>query len=160
MKTFYRSLTLAAALLLLLPIHSLAITDYSAVMLNAQEEQMVNFVREDRARYGLSMPIIDPELCQIARIKAQDMLSNGYFSHISPTFGNIRTMLTQFGVTYKGASENIARSRSVEHAQASFLSSSEGHRATLMGRHWTHMGIGIVTTPQGFVYAVQIFARR
>jgi len=121
---------------------------------------MVNFVREDRARYGLSMPTIDPQLCEIARIKALDMLNNGYFSHNSPTYGDIRTMLTRFGVSYKGASENIARSRTVEHAQAAFLSSSSGHRTTLMGSQWTHMGIGVVTTPQGFVYAVQIFVRR
>lgn len=160
MKTFYRSLTVAAVLIMLFPIHSQAITHYSAVTLNAQEVQMVNFVREDRARYGLAMPEVDPELCRIARIKAEDMLTGGYFAHTSPTYGDVRSMLTQFGVSYKGASENIARSRSVEHAQAAFLSSSSGHRATLMGRQWTHMGIGIVTTPQGFVYAVQIFVRR
>ncbi len=63
-----------------------------------------------------------------------------------------------FGVDFNGASENIARSRTVEHAEAAFLSSSS-HRITLMGRQWTRMGVGVATTPEGFVYVVQIFVR-
>ena len=62
------------------------------------------------------------------------------------------------GVDFNGASENIARSRTVEHAEAAFLSSSS-HRITLMGRQWTRMGVGVATTPEGFVYVVQIFVR-
>ena len=50
------------------------------------------------------------------------------------------------------------RSRTVEHAEAAFLSSSS-HRITLMGRQWTRMGVGVATTPEGFVYVVQIFVR-
>lgn len=67
-------------------------------------------------------------------------------------------MLTHFSVDFNGASENIARSRTVEHAEAAFLSSSS-HRITLMGRQWTRMGVGVATTPEGFVYVVQIFVR-
>ena len=120
---------------------------------------MLSLVNEDRARYGKSALTLDPELSRIARIKAQDMLSNGYFSHTSPTYGNIRTMLTSFGVSYRAASENIARSRSIYHAEAAFLSSSTGHRQTLLSSAWTKIGIGIAVTPQGFVYVSQVFAR-
>ncbi|MBE5791697.1 MAG: hypothetical protein E7322_06015 [Clostridiales bacterium] len=123
------------------------------------ERMMFALVNEDRARYGKSMLTLDPELSEIARIKANDMLSNGYFAHTSPTYGNIRQMLSSFGVSYRAASENIARSRSIYHAEAAFLSSSTGHRQTLLSSAWTKVGIGIAVTPQGFVYVSQVFAR-
>lgn len=123
------------------------------------ERMMFSLVNEDRARYGKSALTLDPELSRIARIKANDMLSNGYFAHTSPTYGNIRKMLATFGVPFKAASENIARSRSIYHAEAAFLSSSTGHRQTLLSSAWTKVGIGIAVTPQGFVYVSQVFAR-
>jgi len=123
------------------------------------ELEMFRLVNEDRARYGKSALTLDPELSDIARIKARDMLENGYFAHTSPTYGNMRTMLRTFGVSFSAASENIARSRSIYHAEAAFLSSSTGHRQTLLGASWTKVGIGIAVTPQGFVYVSQVFAR-
>ena len=123
------------------------------------EMMMFSLVNEDRARYGKSALTLDPELSRIARIKAEDMLSNGYFAHTSPTYGNIRQMLSSFGVSYRSASENIARSRSIYHAEAAFLSSSTGHRQTLLSSAWTKVGIGIAVTPEGFVYVSQVFAR-
>lgn len=123
------------------------------------EMMMFSLVNEDRARYGKHALTLDPELSRIARIKAEDMLSNGYFAHTSPTYGNIRQMLSSFGVSYRAASENIARSRSIYHAEAAFLSSSTGHRQTLLSSAWTKVGIGIAVTPEGFVYVSQVFAR-
>lgn len=131
----------------------------AAAALNAQEQTLLALMNEDRARYGLSALTVDPALCEVARIKAEDMLSNGYFAHASPTYGNIRQMLTAFGISYRGASENIARSRSVYHAEAAFLSSSTGHRQTLLGSQWTRVGVGVAVTRAGFVYVSQVFAR-
>ena len=151
------SLLLAVMLmtaLTLLPAHA-----EPAFRLNAYEETLFRLVNEDRARYGLHPLTLDYELCEIARIKAQDMLSNGYFAHKSPTYGNMRTMLKSFGVNYRGATENIARSRSIYHAEAAFLSSSTGHRQALLGSSWTNVGIGVAVTPQGFVYVSQVFVR-
>ena len=123
------------------------------------ELEMFRMVNEDRARYGKSALALDSELSEIARIKAYDMLENGYFAHSSPTYGNMRNMLRSFGVSFNAASENIARSRSIYHAEAAFLSSSTGHRQTLLSGSWTKVGIGIAVTPQGFVYVSQVFAR-
>lgn len=158
MKQIFRSFCLALSILMLTALLR-APLGARAEGLNAWEQKMIELVNEDRARYGLSQLTVDPELCAVARIKAQDMLNNGYFAHTSPTYGNIRTMLNTFGVSYKGASENIARSRSIYHAEAASLSSSTGHRQTLLGSQWTRLGIGVAITPAGFVYVSQIFAR-
>ncbi len=156
MKTTKRLLSVFLFLSLLIP--HICVPKAQAENTNL-EMMMFSLVNEDRARYGKSALTLDPELSRIARIKAQDMLSNGYFAHTSPTYGNIRQMLNTFGVPYRAASENIARSRSIYHAEAAFLSSSTGHRQTLLSTAWTKVGIGIAVTPQGFVYVSQVFAR-
>ncbi len=156
MKTMKRILSVFLFLSLLVP--QMYFSEAQAENTNL-EMMMFSLVNEDRARYGKSALTLDPELSEIARIKAQDMLENGYFAHTSPTYGNIRQMLNTFGVSYRSASENIARSRSIYHAEAAFLSSSTGHRQTLLSSAWTKVGIGIAVTPQGFVYVSQVFAR-
>ncbi len=144
----------ALCLLLLSPFNALP-----AQAVTSAEQTLVNLLNEDRARYGLKPLILDEELSRIARIKSQDMVDNNYFAHLSPSYGNVRSMLTSFGVSYLSAGENIARSRSVYHSNAAFLS-SEGHRRNMLSSTFTHVGIGVVTNRYGFVTVTEIFVRR
>lgn len=132
--------------------------DYTTQVLSAQEEKMLNLLNQDRKRSGLSALAADPELSRIARIKSADMRDGGYFAHESPTYGDIRAMLWHFGYAFTAAGENIAHHANVDKAQAAFMSST-GHRAAILSRAWTKVGIGIVTDANGFIYATQIFAR-
>jgi uncharacterized protein YkwD len=153
----HRSIRTLAALLALtialfnFPIHAQAVS--------SNEQTLFRLLNEDRARSGLPALILDEELSRIARIKSQDMVSNNYFAHTSPTYGNVRSMLNSFGVKYLSAGENIARSRSVYHSNAAFLS-SEGHRRNMLSSTFTHVGIGIVVNAHGFVTVTEIFVRR
>ena len=126
---------------------------------SSSEQTLYQLLNQDRARYGLNPLILDEELCRIARIKSQDMVDNGYFAHLSPTYGNVRSMLNSFGVSYRSAGENIARSRSVYHSNAAFLS-SEGHRRNMLSSSYTHVGIGVVVNAHGHVTVTEIFVRR
>ncbi|MBC7325857.1 MAG: hypothetical protein H5T99_11185, partial [Moorella sp. (in: Bacteria)] len=76
--------------------------------LTADERHMVELVNQERARHGLSPLKVNMELVKVARLKAQDMVRNGYFSHTSPTYGSPFAMLRQFGITYRTAGENLA----------------------------------------------------
>lgn len=131
---------------------------YTTASLSVQEQTAGNLLNNDRARYNLSPLIIDPALCRIARIKSEDMRDNQYFAHTSPTYGNVRQMLRQFGYSYSAAGENIAHHATIEKAQAAFLS-SPGHRKNIMSSAYTKVGIGVARDKQGFVYLTQIFAR-
>lgn len=126
---------------------------------SSAEQTLLQLLNEDRARSGLPALILDEELSRIARIKSQDMVDNNYFAHTSPTYGNVRSMLKSFGVSYISAGENIARSRSVYHSNAAFLS-SEGHRRNMLSSTFTHVGIGVVVNAYGFVTVTEIFVRR
>ena len=131
---------------------------YTTASPYAQEREAGNLLNSDRSRYNLPPLTIDPALCRIARIKSQDMLTNGYFSHTSPTYGDVRDMLTHFGYAYSAAGENIARHATLEKTQAAFLS-SPGHRRNIMSRAYDKVGLGIALTAEGYVYVTQIFAR-
>lgn len=132
--------------------------DYTTQLLSAQEEMMANLLNQDRQRNGLSALPVDAELSRIARIKSVDMRDGGYFAHASPTYGDIRAMLRQFGYAFTAAGENIAHHANVDKAQAAFMS-SPGHRAAILSSAWTKVGIGIVTDANGFIYATQVFVK-
>ncbi len=132
--------------------------DYTTQSVLMQEQIMMNLLNQDRKINGLAPLTPDEELSRIARIKSADMRDKGYFAHESPTYGNVRAMLKHFGYPYAAAGENIAHHANVDKAQAAFMS-SKGHRANILSRAWTKVGVGIVFDRHGYIYATQIFAR-
>ena len=125
---------------------------------SAQEQEAYNYLTEDRNKNGRSTLTLDPTLCYLARMKSQDMLTNGYFAHTSPTLGSASDMLRQYGYAFSAVGENIAHHASVAKSHAAFLS-SEGHRRNMMSTSWTKVGIGVVTDQNGYVYVTQLFVR-
>lgn len=134
------------------------VAHYTSASLSAQEQTAGNLLNSDRARYGLARLTIDPQLCRIARIKSEDMRDNQYFAHTSPTYGDVRSMLRQFGYSFSAASENIAHHSTVEKSQAAFLS-SPAHRRNILNASFTRCGVGVAIDPNGYVYLTQIFCR-
>ena len=107
-------------------------------------------------RIGLSSLKIDSELQRVAKIKAQDMVDNNYFSHNSPIYGSPFDMLKSFKVSYKTAGENIAGNSSNTAAVNAWMN-SEGHKANILNSSYNYTGIGIVKSPKyGKIY-VQMF---
>lgn len=131
---------------------------YTTGSLSVQERDAGNLLNSDRRAYNLPALAIDPTLSSIARIKSQDMLAGGYFAHISPTYGDVRDMLTHFGYPYTAAGENIARYATIEKAQAALMS-SPGHRRNILSSAYTKVGVGIALSAKGHVYLTQIFCR-
>lgn len=132
--------------------------DYTTGYVGMQEENAFLLLNKDRAANGLSPLMLDPELCRIARAKSQDMKTNRYFAHNSPTYGSASQMLKTFGYSFLAVGENIAHHATVEKSQAAFMSSA-GHRRNILSPNWTKVGIGVVTDDQGFVYVTQLFVR-
>jgi uncharacterized YkwD family protein len=121
----------------------------------SMETEMVRLVNSVRAQAGLPALTPDANLNKIARLKSQDMINRNYFSHQSPTYGSPFDMLRSFGVTYRAAGENIALNQSTSAAHTALMNST-GHRANILGRQYTKVGIGIVKGSRGY-YFTQIF---
>ena len=124
--------------------------------LTADELEVFNLINNQRTKNGLSALKIDSEVQNVARIKAQDMVNNNYFSHTSPTYGSPFDMLKSFKVSYKTAGENIAGNSSNSAAVTAWMNSS-GHKANILNSSFNYTGIGVVTgSKYGKIY-VQMF---
>ena len=127
--------------------------------LNSMEREMVDLVNQERRKNDLTPLSIDYKVTKVARIKAQDMVDNNYFSHYSPTYGSPFDMLNKFGIEYLRAAENLAGNSNVERAHESLMGSS-GHRQNILNPHFTHIGIGIKQSDRyGYIF-VQMFIEK
>lgn len=127
--------------------------------LSQEEKQLVDLINKERTSRGLSALIIDENLSKVARIKAQDMRDNNYFSHTSPTYGSPFDMMKKFGITYYAAGENIAKNRDVVSAHYAFMN-SDGHRANILNPYYNKVGVGVVKNKEGNgVIVVEMFIK-
>ncbi|WP_107958469.1 CAP domain-containing protein, partial [Heyndrickxia sporothermodurans] len=115
--------------------------DYS---LNAFEKQVVDLTNKERAINGLPALKIDTELSKVARTKSNDMAKNKYFDHTSPTYGSPFDMMKKFGISYRSAGENIAMGQRSPEEVVNAWMNSEGHRANILNKNYTHIGVGYV----------------
>ncbi|MGI5882542.1 MAG: CAP domain-containing protein [Dethiobacteria bacterium] len=128
----------------------------TGAFLSKDEAEMWRSVNEERRREGLQPLAIHEGLVDLARLKSADMIKLGYFSHQSPTYGSPFEMISGAGITYHLAGENIAGAPTVARAHQSLMNSS-GHRANILQKNFTHVGIGIVDGgPYGKMFT-QIF---
>lgn len=127
------------------------VTIPAATSISAEEQNMIDQINQERANVGLAPLKVDLRLVGVAQTKANDMKTNGYFSHTSPTYGSPYDMMKMAGVQYYSAGENIARNISVDAAMAAFMSSA-GHKANILNSGYTHVGVGIVYSSSGSYY--------
>ncbi len=127
--------------------------------MNADEQEVFNLINQQRKNNGLTALKIDNELQRVARIKAEDMVSNNYFSHQSPTYGSPFDMMKSFGISYKTAGENIAANSSNSGAVTAWMNSS-GHRANILNSSFNYTGIGVVSSAKyGKMYVQQFIGK-
>lgn len=108
------------------------------------EQQVIELTNVERRNNGLADLQADTALSNVAREKSNDMQTNNYFSHTSPTYGSPFDMIRDFDVSYNSAGENIAQGqRSAEEVVQAWMD-SEGHRANIMNGDFTHIGVGYI----------------
>lgn len=131
-------------------------TSTTSSQMNSDEQEVFNLINKQRTDNGLTALKNDNEVQRIARIKAQDMVNNNYFSHQSPTYGSPFDMLKSFGVSYRSAGENIAANSSNNGAVTAWMNSS-GHRANILNNSYNYTGVGVVSSPKYGKMYVQMF---
>jgi len=124
--------------------------------MNSDEKEVFNLINKQRTNNGLTALKVDEEVQRVARIKAEDMVANNYFSHQSPTYGSPFDMLKSFKISYKTAGENIAANSSNSGAVNAWMNSS-GHKANILNSSFNYTGIGVVSSPKYGKMYVQMF---
>lgn len=117
-----------------IPVKDSAVSSY--------EKEVIRLVNIERQKNGLSPLSEDWQLSRVARYKSEDMRDRGYFSHTSPTYGSPFDMMKSFGISYRNAGENIAKGQSSPEAVVRAWMNSPGHRANILNKSFTHIGVG------------------
>ncbi len=121
---------------------------------SAFESEVVRLVNIERRKVGLRELTEDWQLSRVARYKSEDMRNLGYFSHTSPAYGSPFEMMKSFGISYRSAGENIAKGQESPEAVVNAWMNSSGHRANILNKSFTHIGVGYVS---GGNYWTQMF---
>ena len=124
---------------------------------NKLEKEVVALVNQERAKLGLAPLKDNSQLSNVARTKSEDMATNNYFSHTSPTYGSPFDMMKKFGITYNAAGENIAMGQPTAASVMTAWMNSPGHKANILSANFTEIGVGVAKNKNGSIYWTQEF---
>ncbi len=116
--------------------------------------QVVKLVNAERAKAGLSSVTVDTKVQKAAQVRATEQAK--VFSHTRPNGTSCFTALSEAGVNYRGAGENIAYGQTTPQAVMTAWMNSSGHRANILNQKFTKIGVGY-TVINGVPYWAQMF---
>lgn len=105
--------------------------------------RLLERLNETRAEVSLPPLRDDPELERIASAHSQDMISHNFIGHQSPRTGTPADRVHAGGIRSGLILENIGRGYSAREIHEGLMD-SPGHRANIVNRDATHVGIGVV----------------
>lgn len=117
--------------------------------------QVINLVNQERAKEGLPALTYDAEIEKAALVRAKETEES--FSHTRPDGRQFSTALTEAGVTFRGAGENIAYGQKTPEQVMQGWMNSPGHRANIMNKNYTKIGVGYYQNANGVNYWTQLF---
>ena len=126
------------------------------IILNEDEVDALQLVNEYRMKNGLPKLKISEKLQEIAQIKANDLLTSGYFSHTSLTYGSTFNIIKDKGIKYNVAGENLAGNVSSEKAVEAWIN-SETHRENMLDDEYNYTAICVTESPTYGKIFVQLF---
>jgi uncharacterized protein YkwD/uncharacterized membrane protein required for colicin V production len=118
----------------------------SASKLSVDEEaeyEMLNMVNQERTSRGLKALVMDTELQEVARMHSKDMFVRGFFAHVNPDGKDPFDRMSDAGIVFRVAGENLALAPNVELAHQGLMN-SPGHRANILTAEFGHIGIGCI----------------
>ena len=123
----------------------------------AAEVYMIELVNKDRTNAKLPALLPDSFLSKVARLHSQDMAKNNFFAHINLNGEDATARYNRAGGS-GGVSENIAYHPFVAGAEQGLME-SPGHRANILDKNATHIGIGIYYYDKKY-YITQLFQKK
>ena len=126
------------------------------IVLNEDEIKAYELVNEYRMQNGLPKLQFSKELQKVAEIKANDLLTSGYFSHDSLTYGKTFNIMKDKNIEYNVAGENLAGNISSEKAVEAWINSTT-HRENMMDEEYNQTAICVIDSPVYGKIFVQLF---
>ncbi|WP_162595898.1 CAP domain-containing protein [Bacillus sp. CGMCC 1.16541] len=106
-------------------------------------QQILDITNVIRKRHHLHSLKWNDEVAKVAYGHSKDMSDDAYFSHVSPTKGDLGDRLQKGEVDFVSAGENIASQYQDGIAAVEGWLNSEGHRKALLNKEFTSLGVGV-----------------
>ena len=134
------------------------INEYKNIQSENTYTDLINEVYEITNNYrslvGVSSLTLDSSLVEAASIRAKELSDS--FSHTRPNGSSCFTVLSELGISYGTAGENIAAGYSSSQSVMEGWRSSSGHYQNIISSKFKKIGIGVNIINNQY-YWVQIF---
>lgn len=117
--------------------------------------QVLQLVNSYRAQNGLNKVEYDASVKAAADKRAREIET--VFSHTRPDGRDCFSVLSESGVSYRGAGENIAMGQATASEVMNDWMNSEGHRKNILNPNFTKLGVGLHKGSDGRLYWTQLF---
>lgn len=132
----------------------------SAAEINTMRNSTTLKVNYRRVQNNLPQLIQNIQLQNAAQAKADNMVKEGYFSHIRPDGYKWSNFIDSSGYNYRYAGENLAKGYTSVDTMVTAWMSSESHKENILNKDYIDTGVGFAfqNTENGKVlYVVQMF---
>jgi hypothetical protein len=108
---------------------------------------LLSDTNQDRTSDHESNLLLSSQLDQAAQAKANDMVNNNYWAHVSPSGKTPWTFIIGSGYKYSEAGENLAYGFNSSSQVISAWMASPEHRANMLKSSYSDVGFGIAESP-------------
>lgn len=123
-------------------------------------EEVIRLTNIERKKVGAVAVTAQFQLTQAAQTHSIDMACNQFFSHTGSDGSTPFQRIFRFGYTYASAAENVAAGYFTPADVVKGWMSSSGHRANMLNKNFTEIGVGYVFIDKGyFRYWTMVLAK-
>ena len=127
----------------------------AGIQSSSTASEVVRLTNSARSQNGYAALVEDGALSEAAAVRAREIARS--FSHTRPSGASFSSALSESGVSYLRAGENIASGQKSASEVVNAWMNSPGHRANILNSSYSRIGSASVNI-DGTLYWVQIFA--
>ena len=127
----------------------------AGIQSSSAASEVVRLTNSARSQNGYAALVEDGALSEAAAVRAREIARS--FSHTRPSGASFSSALSESGVSYLRAGENIASGQKSASEVVNAWMNSPGHRANILNSSYSRIGSASVNI-DGTLYWVQIFA--
>ena len=127
----------------------------ASIRSSSAASEVVRLTNSARGQNGYAALVEDGALSEAAAVRAREIARS--FSHTRPSGASFSSALSESGVSYLRAGENIASGQKSASEVVNAWMNSPGHRANILNSSYSRIGSASVNI-DGTLYWVQLFA--
>lgn len=127
----------------------------AGIQSSSAASEVVRLTNSARSKNGYAALVEDGVLSEAAAVRAREIARS--FSHTRPSGASFSSALSESGVSYLRAGENIASGQKSASEVVNAWMNSPGHRANILNSSYSRIGSASVNI-DGTLYWVQLFA--